>query len=312
LVQTDEERKAKMKEWRERNSEKIIEYRNRPDVKKRSAARTKSSEYKERDKIRKSTKKYKEKAKMRRSTPEYKAKMKERNQRPDVKAKHKEYRQSERGKKVREKYNSSEKGMISLRLGRKKYAQSERGKTLAKKRAQIPEYKAKMKERRSRPEEKQKMKEYSQRPERILKRKEYLKSEIGRARTKKYRESEKGGRARRIKTLEHYSKLHSNSNVPCCRCCGETNYEFLAIDHILGKKQMDSIPELIAIGYSSKISTARLPYWITESNFPEGFQILCHNCNFAKGHSKDGKCPHQRTRMEETFAMMDEQSSFEV
>ncbi|MBT4326526.1 MAG: hypothetical protein HOD60_06415 [Candidatus Nitrosopelagicus sp.] len=27
---------------------------------------------------------------------------------------------------------------------------------------------------------------------------------------------------------------------------------------------------------------------------PNGFQILCHNCNFAKGVSKDNKCPHEK------------------
>jgi hypothetical protein len=169
-----------------------------------------------------------------------------------------------------------------------------------------------MKERRSRPEEKQKMKEYSQTPKRIAKRKEYLKSEIGKANVEKYRDSEKGIRGRRKKLLHHYSKLHSNSDVPCCRCCGEMQIDFLALDHIIGKKQMDSVPELVAIGYSSKIRQSKLPYWITDNNFPEGFQILCHNCNFAKGHSKDGKCPHEAERLAKTFDNMTSQSSFEV
>ena len=29
-----------------------------------------------------------------------------------------------------------------------------------------------------------------------------------------------------------------------------------------------------------------------KNNFPKGFQILCHNCNIAKGHY--GKCPHEK------------------
>jgi hypothetical protein len=32
---------------------------------------------------------------------------------------------------------------------------------------------------------------------------------------------------------------------------------------------------------------------IYENDLPEGFQILCWNCNFAKGKSKDNKCPHE-------------------
>jgi len=32
--------------------------------------------------------------------------------------------------------------------------------------------------------------------------------------------------------------------------------------------------------------------WLKKNNFPKGFQVLCMNCNFAKG--KLGKCPHQK------------------
>jgi len=45
---------------------------------------------------------------------------------------------------------------------------------------------------------------------------------------------------------------------------------------------MDSMSELVAIGYSSKFHTDFLKKWIIENNFPEYFQILCHNCNSAK------------------------------
>ena len=100
-----------------------------------------------------------------------------------------------------------------------------------------------------------------------------------------------------MKILQTYSKRLSNSDIPCCRCCGESNHiEFLAIDHIAGRKKMDSEPELVKLGYSSKFKTSNsLLLWLTKNNFPKGFQILCHNCNFAKGHSKDNKCPHEHT-----------------
>jgi len=92
--------------------------------------------------------------------------------------------------------------------------------------------------------------------------------------------------------LVGYSKRLSNSDVPCCNCCGEnTAVEFLAIDHIAGRKKMDSEPELIKLGYTSLLQNQALIKWIIEKNFPKGFQILCHNCNAAKGYY--GKCPHK-------------------
>lgn len=35
--------------------------------------------------------------------------------------------------------------------------------------------------------------------------------------------------------------------------------------------------------------TVRFYRWLEVNNYPEGFQVLCHNCNFAKSH---GGCPH--------------------
>ena len=100
----------------------------------------------------------------------------------------------------------------------------------------------------------------------------------------------------KLEVLTHYSKVISNSTIPCCRCCGENSHiEFLAIDHIAGKKEMDSEPELVKLGYSSLKRTVGLHKWIIENNFPKGFQILCHNCNYAKGiRRNNNKCPHQK------------------
>ena len=101
---------------------------------------------------------------------------------------------------------------------------------------------------------------------------------------------------RRLKILQYYSKQLSKSNIPCCRCCGENSHiEFLAIDHIAGKKEMDSEPELVKLGYSSSLKGRKLQTWIIKNNFPKGFQILCHNCNYAKGMKRNkNKCPHEK------------------
>jgi len=96
----------------------------------------------------------------------------------------------------------------------------------------------------------------------------------------------------RLKVLQIYSKRLSNSDIPCCKCCNlNSHIEFLVIDHIAGKREMDSIPELVKQDYSSNFPTGQLIRWIIKNNFPDGFQILCHNCNMAKGFY--GKCLHE-------------------
>ena len=90
--------------------------------------------------------------------------------------------------------------------------------------------------------------------------------------------AKKAYKQRRLTVLNYYSKGKLE-----CNCCGEKMYKFLAIDHIdnrygTGKEHR-------------KRSGPALQDWIIKNNFPEGFQILCHNCNVAKGH--DGICPHK-------------------
>jgi hypothetical protein len=53
--------------------------------------------------------------------------------------------------------------------------------------------------------------------------------------------------------------------------------------------------------------------WIIENNYPDGFQILCHNCNVAKGLiGNNNTCTHETMYQEEIFARMEEQSGFEL
>lgn len=71
-----------------------------------------------------------------------------------------------------------------------------------------------------------------------------------------------------------------------CECCGESRYEFLALDHINGggnrhKKQLKE--EGISIWY-----------WLQRNNYPSGFRVLCHNCNQSMGAW--GYCPHQKEK----------------
>ena len=67
-----------------------------------------------------------------------------------------------------------------------------------------------------------------------------------------------------------------------CICCGERQIEFLAIDHTNGggSKHRKAIKKSIYL-------------YLHQENYPEGFRILCHNCNSARGYY--GYCPHKTT-----------------
>lgn len=68
-----------------------------------------------------------------------------------------------------------------------------------------------------------------------------------------------------------------------CVCCGETEPVFLVIDHINGggNKERRKSETKGGAGQYSKIK---------KEGFPRNkYQVLCHNCNFAKSR---GGCPH--------------------
>jgi hypothetical protein len=85
-----------------------------------------------------------------------------------------------------------------------------------------------------------------------------------------------------IITLKHYG-----GDPPKCICCGETILKFLTIDHINGggtthRKQI----------FRDKRGGWEFYRWLINNSFPEGFQILCFNCNCGRARN-DGICPHK-------------------
>lgn len=69
-----------------------------------------------------------------------------------------------------------------------------------------------------------------------------------------------------------------------CACCGETQKEFLSIDHIRNDGY-----EMFKKGIHPRGTGFYI--WLCKNNFPEGFQVLCMNCQFGKKHN-NGVCPH--------------------
>ena len=68
-----------------------------------------------------------------------------------------------------------------------------------------------------------------------------------------------------------------------CKCCDEVTLEFLALDHVEGRKSGHEI---------DKLKGSKLYRWLYFHNCPQdvGIQILCHNCNSSFGFY--GYCPH--------------------
>lgn len=69
-----------------------------------------------------------------------------------------------------------------------------------------------------------------------------------------------------------------------CACCGETEAMFLALDHI----------ENDGAEHRRQFSNnAAMLRHLRREGFPtDRYQLLCHNCNCAKGYY--GACPHEK------------------
>ena len=82
----------------------------------------------------------------------------------------------------------------------------------------------------------------------------------------------KRDRKRKQLVIDHYGGR--------CACCGVDNIEFLAVHHVNGDGREHR-----------KTATVMIISWLINNNFPDGFQILCHNCHLAFHFY--GCCPHK-------------------
>lgn len=67
-----------------------------------------------------------------------------------------------------------------------------------------------------------------------------------------------------------------------CVCCGESRFEFLALDHVNGGGRQERKTK----------STQQIALSAIRDGFPDKYRVLCHNCNQAIGWY--GICPHQK------------------
>ena len=89
--------------------------------------------------------------------------------------------------------------------------------------------------------------------------------------------------AERARLREYYAVLRRAAIKHyggCCACCGEARIEFLAIDHINGHGNE----------HRRVRGTENISQWLKKHNYPNGFRVLCHNCNMSIGFYN--YCPH--------------------
>ena len=75
----------------------------------------------------------------------------------------------------------------------------------------------------------------------------------------------------KLEVLKHYGST--------CKVCGEANTKILTLDHINnnGAQHRRDIAKKSKGGIDMWM-------WVYRNKFPEGFQILCYNCNCGKQH----------------------------
>lgn len=84
----------------------------------------------------------------------------------------------------------------------------------------------------------------------------------------------------RMTVLQHYSPGRVR-----CVCCHEDQIEMLTLDHM----HQDGAE------HRKELSGKNIYKWIVDNYFPEGFQVLCYNCNIGR-YKTGGECPHSKYR----------------
>lgn len=86
-----------------------------------------------------------------------------------------------------------------------------------------------------------------------------------------FRFQQLGFQRRRQEVIKHYGNK--------CKCCGESHLKFLTIDHIQHSQTS-----------GQGLYGERLYRYLIKNDFPDGYQVLCWNCNGLKANLDNELC----------------------
>jgi len=75
----------------------------------------------------------------------------------------------------------------------------------------------------------------------------------------------------KLNILSYYS---NPSGLPICNNCGEQDIDVLCVDHVNGGGHQEHL--------RLKRNGSSFYGWLVKSGYPNGYQILCYNCNKKK------------------------------
>jgi hypothetical protein len=68
-----------------------------------------------------------------------------------------------------------------------------------------------------------------------------------------------------------------------CRLCGQCDLDVLTLDHVQNDGSFHRKAVFGPHGMAGSVGTGTRTYrWVIDNNYPEGFQVLCLNCNYKK------------------------------
>lgn len=102
------------------------------------------------------------------------------------------------------------------------------------------------------------------------------------AKRQKKRDSQKNyQREYRRKVKAEVFAYYSNG-IPECKLCGLKDMRVLCLDHI-NNNGREHRRQISPKGHCGSMAVYS---WLRKRNYPEGFQVLCHNCNAIKEHER--------------------------
>jgi len=182
----------------------------------------------------------------------------------------------ERKKEINKKYNASPKGKATRKRGNPK------NKVRMRMYNKKPDVIEKRKKYNASPKRKAKMKERWEKPETKATIQKYRATKQGKVKMKEYYTSPKV----KTKKRDSYSRFSRGAKIIIgrgkreCTCCGNKNFKWLQIDHIIPQRSRSKRREEVSTLTREIVQGKR-----SDSEF----QLLCASCNFAKRDLK--ACP---------------------